>query len=122
MHSIYKLTTLSCPLLSVPAHVLSSARSVRQANFSVAGKPRSVQLGRLMLLRGFETAEELATERRRALSCVDPFLRGGVVTALSMESYTSFPFCLPFSPNLWAGGIYEFRTCHLLEVVEKKSD
>ncbi len=70
------------------------------------------QLGRLLLLRGFETAEELAAERRRALLSVDPFHAGGIVTALSMESYALFPFLPPIQPKSM-GGIYEFRTYRL---------
>jgi NIPSNAP len=113
MHSIYELTTLSCPLLSVPE---ASARA--RAFIGEDGAAGELlgcwqteigQLGRLLLLRGFETAEELGTERRRALLSVDPFYGAGVVTALSMESFAPFPFLPPVHTKPM-GGIYEFRT------------
>jgi hypothetical protein len=70
------------------------------------------QLGRVLLLRGFETAGDLATERRRALLSVNPFNAGSLVTALSMDSYAPFPFLPPVQTGSF-GGIYEFRTYHL---------
>jgi hypothetical protein len=116
MHSIYEITTLSCPLLSVP-EVWTGARAFigeGGAAGELLGCWRTEigQLGRLLLLRGFETTEELAGERRRALLSADPFHAGGVVTALNMESYAPFPFLPPVQPGPM-GGIYEFRTYHL---------
>jgi hypothetical protein len=116
MHSIYELTTLSCPILSV-SEACGGARdfvSEDGAAGELLGCWRTEigQLGRLLLLRGFETAEELAAERRRALLSVDPFHGGDVVTALSMDSYAPFPF-LPPARARAMGGIYEFRTYHL---------
>jgi hypothetical protein len=116
MHSFYELTTLSCPLLSVP-----EASACARAFISEDGAAGELlgcwqteigQLGRLLLLRGFKNAEELAVERLRALLSADPFHGAGVVTALSMESYAPFPF-LPSVQLKPMGGIYEFRTYHL---------
>ena len=116
MHTIYELTTLSCPLLSV-SEAWTGARTFigeGDAAGELLGCWRTEigQLGRLLLLRGFESAEELAGERRRALLSVDPFHAGGVVTAVNMESYAAFPFLPPVQPRPM-GGIYEFRTYHL---------
>jgi hypothetical protein len=116
MHSFYELTTLSCPILSVPEVSVGALAFVSDdgAAGELLGCWRTEigQLGRLLLLRGFETAEELAAERRRALLSVDPFHAGGVVTALSMDSYAPFPFLPPVQPRPM-GGIYEFRTYYL---------
>ena len=116
MHTIYELTSLSCPLLSL-SKAWDGARAFigeDDAAGELLGSWRTEigQLGRLLLLRGFETAEELAAERRRALLSVDPFHAGGVVTAWNMESYAPFPFLPPVQPRPM-GGIYEFRTYHL---------
>jgi hypothetical protein len=116
MHSFYELTTLSCPILSVP-EVSASARTFVSED-GAAGellgcwRTEIGQLGRLLLLRGFETAEELAAERRRALLSVNPFNAGSLVTALRMDSYAPFPFLPPVQPGSF-GGIYEFRTYQL---------
>jgi len=116
MHTIYELTTLSCPLLSVSEAWVGARAFIGEGDAAgeLLGCWRTEigQLGRLLLLRGFETAEELAGERRRALLSGDPFHAGGVVTALSMESYAPFPFLPPVQPRPM-GGIYEFRTYHL---------
>ena len=119
MHAIYELTTLSCPILSV-SKAWAGARDFIGED-AAAGellgcwRTEIGPLGRLLLLRGFETAEELAGERRRALLSVDPFHAGGVVTALSMESYAPFPFLPPVQPRPM-GGIYEFRRIRLRNV------
>ena len=93
MHSFYELTTLSCPLLSL--HAASAGARAFIEEDDAAGellgcwRTEIGQLGRVLLLRGFETAEDLATERRRALLSVNPFNAGSLVTALSMGSYAS---------------------------------
>jgi hypothetical protein len=116
LHSFYELTTLSCPLLSL--HAASAGALVfideDDATGELLGCWRTEigQLGRVLLLRGFETAEDLATERRRALLSVNPFNAGSLVTALSMDSYAPFPFLPPVQPGSF-GGIYEFRTYQL---------
>ena len=104
----------SCPCLRRgPAHALSFIGEGDAAGELLGCWRTEIgQLGRLLLLRGFETAEELAGERHRALLSVDPFHAGGVVTALSMKSYAPFSFLPPVQPRPM-GGIYEFRTYHL---------
>jgi len=114
---LYEISTLSCPLLSLE-EVSQRSRSWvsdTQVEGTVLGAWRTEigTLGRLMILRCFETAEVLATERRRALLSADPFNGEGVVTALSMESYAPFPFLRPVEPRAF-GSVYEFRTYHLL--------
>jgi hypothetical protein len=116
LHSFYELTTLSCPLLSLNA-ASAGARAFMDeddATGELLGCWRTEigQLGRVLLLRGFETAGDLATERRRALLSVNPFNAGSLVTALSMDSYAPFPFLPPVQTGSF-GGIYEFRTYHL---------
>ena len=69
-------------------------------------------LGRLLVLRGFESADELGRERRRALLSTNPFNSGGTVTALEMDSYTPFPFLPPVKAGV-QGTVYEFRTYRL---------
>ena len=69
-------------------------------------------LGRLLVLRGFETADDLAAERRRALLSANPFNAGQVVTALDMDSYVPFPFLPPINTGD-CGGVYEVRTYRL---------
>jgi len=69
-------------------------------------------LGRLLILRGFDTADALRQERRRALLSANPFNAGRLITALEMDSYQRFPFLPPARPGT-RGGVYEFRTYKL---------
>jgi len=114
---IYEISTLSCPLLSIEDLSQRSSRWVSdaQAAGKVLGAWRTEigTLGRLMILRSFETTEVLATERRRAFLSENPFNAGGLVTSLSMESYAPFPFLPPVEPRAF-GSVYEFRTYRLL--------
>jgi hypothetical protein len=106
LHSFYELTTLSCPLLSLHAAAVGARAFIEEDNATgeLLGCWRTEigQLGRVLLLRGFESAEDLATERRRALWSADPFYAGSLVTALSMDSYAPFPFLPLFSLDLLA--------------------
>lgn len=110
---LYEMTTLSCPLLAVgqASEGAQAWTSHPDAGGVLLGCWRTEigALGRLLVLRGFETAETLAAERRRALLSDNPFNAGSVVTALSMESYAPFPF-LPFVQPRAFGSVYEFRT------------
>jgi len=116
LHSFYELSTLSCPLLSLHAAAAGARAFIEEdsATGELLGCWRTEigQLGRVLLLRGFETAEDLATERRRALLSVNPFNAGSLVSKLSMDSYAPFPFLPPVQPGSF-GGIYEFRTYQL---------
>jgi hypothetical protein len=116
LHSFYELTTLSCPLLSMHA-ASTAARAFMEEDDAIGEllgcwRTELGQLGRVLLLRGFETAADLAAERRRALLSVNPFNAGSLVTALRMDSYAPFPFLSPVQTGSF-GGMYEFRTYHL---------
>lgn len=112
----YELTTLACPLLAID-RVANGARawtSASNAGGSLLGYWRTEigTLGRLLVLRGFDTRETLATERERALLSDTPFNAGSTVNSLSMESYASFPFLPPLATGA-RGPAYEFRTYRL---------
>lgn len=70
-------------------------------------------IGDLIMLRSFSDAEELGQERERALCSDDPFGSASAGARLTMESYASFPF-LPDPVARHYGGIFEFRTYHLV--------
>jgi hypothetical protein len=116
MYSFYELTTLACAILSVSEASTRARAFISEdgaaGEFLGCWRTEIGHLGRLLLLRGFETAKQLSAERRRALFSVDPFHAAGVVTALSMESYAPLPFLPPIQPGPMEG-IYEFRTYHL---------
>lgn len=110
---LYELTTLSCPLLAVPTAITGASAwmSTPDARGRWLGCWRTDigTLGRVLVLRGFETADALAAERRRALLDANPFNASDVVTELSMESYAPFSFLPPVKPRA-LGSVYEFRT------------
>jgi NIPSNAP len=66
------------------------------------------QLNQMYVLRSFETAADLATERQRALMSASPFNAGTHLTGLSMETYAPFPYLPPVKAGAM-GGVYEFR-------------
>ena len=113
---LYELTTLSCPLLSLEkasTEALSWISETAAVGTFLGGwRTELGTLGQVLILRGFDTAEELSTERRRVLLDINPFNAGSVVTALSMDSYVPFAFLPPVEPNA-RGPIYEFRTYRL---------
>ena len=110
---LYELATLACPLLAV-GDVAEGARAW-MADATATGarlgcwRTEIGTLGRVLALRGFDTAEALATERKRALASHMPFNAGSNVVSLSMESYAPFPF-LPLVRTGARGPAYEFRT------------
>ena len=113
MNQLYELTTLSFPLLSA-ANVSEGARayvSDPEAKGELLGCWHTDigALGRLLILRGFETTEDLAAERRRTLLSANPFNAKPSVTALETNSYAPFPFLPPVEPGS-RGKVYEFRT------------
>jgi hypothetical protein len=113
MHQLYEITTLSFLLLSSPE------ASERVQAWVTAPEAKGVLLGswrteigtlsRLLVLRAFADANELAAERRRALFNTNPFNAGSIVTALSMDSYAPFPFLPPIALRTY-GKVFEFRT------------
>jgi hypothetical protein len=110
---LYELTTLSCPLLSLPTAMAGASAwaAAPDARGQLMGCWRTDigTLGRVLVLRAFATADALAIERRRALLHVNPFNAGSIVTALSMDGYAPFPFLPPVQPRAF-GSVYEFRT------------
>ena len=108
----YELTKLGGPLLKMAEMDSAAQEWMAQATAgTVLGRWHTDigPLGQVFLLRGFETADALAEERRRALMSRDPFNGNGIVERLEMESYEGFPF-LPSASARTCGGIYEFRT------------
>ena len=65
-------------------------------------------LGKVMVLRGFESETALIVERRRLLLEGNPFNCGEFITDVKVESYSLFPFLPPIEPAEH-GGIYEMR-------------
>jgi hypothetical protein len=112
----FELAALSCPLLALGLAAKGAEAWVKdaQAKGRLLGCWRTEMgtLGRLLVLRGFDTAEELTVERRRALLSANPFNAGQIVTALDMDSYAPFPFLPPIKTGK-RGGVYEFRTYRL---------
>jgi hypothetical protein len=113
---LYELTTLSCPLLSIGE--ARDAAQIWMANPRSGGellgcwRTELGTLGRLLILRGFETPEALAAERERALLDTSPFNAERVVTGLEMVSYAPFPFLSPIRIGKH-GSVYEFRIYRL---------
>lgn len=116
MPHLYELTTLSCPVVSVSrasdgAHAYLSAPDAK-GELLGCWRTDIGTLGRLLILRGFASQEDLAAERKRALFSANPFNAGDAVTALEMDSYAPFPFLPPVRPGAY-GDVYEFRTYKL---------
>lgn len=111
-----ELATLSCPLLALGKAAEGAYAWVGdgEAKGELLGCWRTEfgALGRLIVLRRFETPEDMTTERRRALLSANPFNAGSVVTALEMDSYAPFSFLPPIRTGD-RGGVYEFRTYRL---------
>ncbi|GAA2299761.1 NIPSNAP family protein [Streptomyces violaceusniger] len=114
---LYELATLSLKLYSVPKAL--SALETYTTRDAIGGRllgcwePEHGEIvGRLLLLRGFEGAGELAEERRRVLGSSDPFGIGEHLTGFQVESYAPFPFLPPVEPGEY-GSVYEFRTYDL---------
>jgi hypothetical protein len=116
MSQLYELVTISFQLLSA-VKVSEDARAwiaAPEATGTVLGCWRTEigTLGRLLILRGFESADALERERQRALLSTTPFNAGGTATALKMNSYAPFPFLPPVRTG-GDGKVYEFRTYRL---------
>ncbi len=77
---------------------------------------------RIMVLRAFETREDLDFERQRGLMSSNPFGCGQLLQGLSMDSYAPFRN-LPPIPTGKFGPVYEFRSYvlkpgHLAETLD----
>jgi hypothetical protein len=109
---LYELTTLACPLLEQDAVSTNAQRWVSSADATgrLLGAWRSEigELGRIVILRGFETGDELQHERQRALMNERPFGIDSAYMQLNMETYALFPFLRDIEPSTF-GGIFEIR-------------
>lgn len=74
--------------------------------------PEIGTIGNVLLLRGFDSQDELLAERHRALLSEDPFGSASAAVSLTMESYALFPFLSDPLPRAY-GGTFEIRTYHL---------
>ena len=116
MSEFYELTSLACPMLGT-SDVAKAARdwvTASDATGTLLGCWRTEfgTLGRLLILRSFETRDALDQERRRALLSANPFNAARLISALEMDSYQRFPFLPPLRPGVY-GDVYEFRTYKL---------
>jgi NIPSNAP len=112
----YELTSLACPMLGT-SEVAKAARdwvAEPDASGTLLGCWRTEfsTLGRLLILRSFDTLDALHQERRRALLSTNPFNAKRLITALEMASYQGFSFLPPARPGAY-GDVYEFRTYKL---------
>ena len=117
MSEFYELTSLACPMLGT-SEVARAARdwvAAPNAAGTLVGCWRTEfgTLGRLLILRSFDTADALYQERRRALLSANPFNARRLITALEMDSYQRFPFLPPPSRPAADSDVYEFRTYKL---------
>ncbi|MBR8211427.1 NIPSNAP family protein [Burkholderia cenocepacia] len=108
----YELTTLSCPLLDqdrVSRHAHRWVSDVgAQGRLLGAWRTEIGELSRIVVLRGFETMDELQHERDRALRAARPFGIESASVRLAMESHALFPFLPDIEPGAF-GGFYEIR-------------
>ncbi|MBW9104845.1 NIPSNAP family protein [Paraburkholderia phenoliruptrix] len=109
---LYELATLSCPLLeqdSVSACARGWVSGVEAAGKLLgAWRTEIGELSRIVVLRGFESIDELQHERHRALTAEQPFGITGASIRLAMESYELFPFLPDIEPATF-GDFYEIR-------------
>ncbi len=120
---LYELATLTFLLPDAPLVMRDAEAYVSAAeaggNLLGAWTTDVGMLGRLLVLRAFDTADALAAERERALFHPCPFGqpaadsgRALAVTALEMDTYKAFPFLPAVTPGAY-GPIYEIRTYRL---------
>jgi hypothetical protein len=111
----YEITTLGGPLLKLPEIASNALAWIGEAAAgTVLGHWRTEigELGKVLILRGFDTEQELARERQRDSDSRDPFNGGDLGLSIVQESYRGFPFLPAVTPRAY-GGIYEFRTYFL---------
>lgn len=109
---LYELTTLSCPLTDQDGVSRRAHRWVSDAGapgrLLGAWRTEIGELSRIVVLRGFDTTDELQHERNRALSAGQPFGIESASVRLTMESYALFPFLPEIEPRVF-GDFYEIR-------------
>lgn len=110
----YDLVTLTCPPLTVPTVSPRAREWALSGHGTLFGIFRSEigRIGQMVLFRGFDSLDELATERERSLVSTNPFGVGSTGTMITYESYKAFDFLPPVAAATY-GGLYEFRTYHL---------
>ncbi len=112
----YELNTLSWPLLLVGDAARRAADWFGQTFIcgEILGwwRTESGPLGRVLLLRSFETAECIAAAREWVLLNKEPLGGGDVITGFEMASYSPFLFLPAVRPG-HRGAVYEFRTYRL---------
>lgn len=64
---------------------------------------------KILVMRGFESHEELFAERCRVLMSPEPFLPAARLASLKLEAFAQFPSLPPIQPGD-PGPVYEFRT------------
>jgi hypothetical protein len=69
-------------------------------------------LGKLLVLRSYESPEELDEERRELMFSSNPWGVGSSLVSWEMESYVKMPFLPDVTPGKY-GSVYEFRTYQL---------
>jgi hypothetical protein len=109
---VYELATLACPLLEQDAVSAGAHRWVSSADavghLLGAWRTEIGELSRIVILRGFETIDEMQHERDRALMHERPFDIGNAHVQLSMEIYAPFAFLPEIEPSKF-GEFYEIR-------------
>lgn len=112
----YELVALDCRPLATAELVKHAAEWLRApgANGHLLGAYRTEigALGRLVLLRGFDDAEQARAERARTLESAAPFGGDRIVTTYEQRSYRRLPF-LPARLGAAEDAVYEIRSYDL---------
>lgn len=113
---IYEIATLACRPAAARSLFAAvgdwAGKSDNRANLLGLWRTEAGALGRLLILRSFDTTETMATERARTFAESSPFQAGSTLTEVRLESYAPFPFLPPVHPKAH-GDLYEFRTYQL---------
>jgi hypothetical protein len=107
----YQVTTLTVPVGATPQalpRIRASMDAQASGSLLACWYSDIGTLNQIMLIHGYDSEAELAAERSRMLEAGNPHGIGDLVTAMSIESYASFPF-LPDIEPCSAGPFYEVR-------------
>jgi hypothetical protein len=66
-------------------------------------------LNTVVVLRGFDSPEQVHAERQRALTSSSPFNGGSWLTSMSLDTYAPLPWLPPVEPGAH-GPVYELRS------------